>query len=141
MGDDAIRLKRRLAALPDSPSSVVIVGGGYVGTELACTLSKIVPTTTKLTILHRNATSICNLAETYNQESASDRLDALGVDVKLGVSQINFTTIPNDESLFSSDKVSYINVNGEEESVQADILIWAVAGASNDRKEMVRGLP
>ena len=61
-----------------------MVGGGYVGTELACTLSKIIPKKTKLTVLHCDPTGICMGAESYNPEEAQTQLDLVGVNIKLG---------------------------------------------------------
>jgi NADH dehydrogenase len=136
--DDAVRLKRRLGAL-SSGDSIVVVGGGYVGTELACTLSKIVPKETKLTILHRDATGVCTGAEASNREAAQTRLESLGVNVKLGTTVENVASQTLDDETF--DTVQYATTNGDEESIRADVLIWTVSGATKKPRQLVKGLP
>ena len=134
--DDAVRLKRRIGALPtDAPSSIVVVGGGYVGSELACTLAKTVPSQTKITILHRDETGLCTGGESFNREAAQKRLDSLGVQVKLG------TTVTNVQEGDSFDTVQYTNADGSEGSIAADVLIWTVGGATNKPRETTKGLP
>jgi NADH dehydrogenase len=137
--DDAVRLKRRLGAPSSQGDSIVVVGGGYVGTELACTLSKIVPGETKLTVLHRDATGVCTGAEASNREEAQRRLEALGVNLKLGSTVENVTLQTLDGETF--DDVQYTTTNGDVESIRADVLIWTVSGATKKPRQVVKGLP
>jgi len=140
--NDAVRLKRRLGLVStmDTASSIVVVGGGYVGSELACTLAKIVPKDSQITILHRDPTGVCTGAEEYNRESAQERLHDLGVSVQLGA------TVTNVESKTSNDgqpydKVQYTTATGNEGSIRADVLIWTVAGAASKPRDTIIGLP
>jgi NADH dehydrogenase len=139
--NDAVRLKRRLGVSSSlQGDSIVVVGGGYVGTELACALSKIVPKETKLTMLHRDATGVCTGAEASNREEAQKRLQSLGVNVKLGstVENVASQTLDTGETF---DDVQYRTTNGDKESIRADVLIWTVAGATKKPRQIVKGLP
>lgn len=141
--NDAVRLKRRLGLIStmNTASSIVVVGGGYVGSELACTLAKTLPSdTTQVTILHRDPTGVCTGAEDYNRESAQERLTDLGVHVQLGatVTNVDSKTSENGQSY---DDVHYSTVSGNEGSIRADVLIWTVAGASRKPRDVIEGLP
>jgi NADH dehydrogenase len=140
--DDAVRLKRRLGLVKamDGSSSIVIVGGGYVGSELACTIAQTLPRNAQITILHRDATGVCTGAEDYNRESAQERLHDLGVNVQLGATVTNVESITADDGQ-SYDNVEYTTESGNEGSIRADVLIWTVAGATSKPRDTVKGLP
>lgn len=140
--DDAVRLKRRLGLVKamDDAASIVIVGGGYVGSELACTLAQTVPKNAQVTILHRDASGVCTGAEDYNRESAQERLHDLGVNVQLGATVTNVESKTVDDGQ-SYDNVEYTTENGNEGSIRADVLIWTVAGATSKPRDTVKGLP
>jgi len=130
--DDAVRLKRRLGTFKQSsatPKNIVLVGGGYIGSELACTLAQIVSPTTKITILHRDPEGICSDAENYNREAAKSRLKKLGVQVELGVTVTNVLSQPLGGK--NTDLILYNGIGGDQESIRADLLIWTVAGATH----------
>lgn len=140
--DDAVRLKRRigLVSATNSASSIVVVGGGYIGTELACTIAKVVPKKCKITILHRDRTGVCTGAEEYNRESAQERLHELGVNVQLGATVTNVDS-KTDASGQSYDNVYFNTTSGNEGTVRSDLLIWTVAGATKKPRDTIEGLP
>ena len=140
--NDAVRLKRRLGLVSslNTASSIVVVGGGYVGSELACTLQKTLPKDAQVTILHRDPTGVCTGAEEYNRESAQERLTDLGVHVQLGATVTNVES-KQDHAGQYYDHVEYSTVNGNEGSIRADVLIWTVAGATSKPKSVIEGLP
>lgn len=140
--NDAVRLKRRLGLVSslNTASSIVVVGGGYVGSELACTLQKTLPKGAQVTILHRDPTGVCSGAEEYNRESAQERLTDLGVHVQLGATVTNVESKQDNAGQYY-DHVKYSTVNGNEGSIRADVLIWTVAGATSKPKNVIEGLP
>jgi NADH dehydrogenase len=140
--NDAVRLKRRLGLVSsrNTASSVVVVGGGYVGSELSCTLQKTLPKDTQVTILHRDPSGVCTGAEEYNRESAQERLSDLGVHVQLGATVTNVESKRDDNDQYY-DNVQYSTASGNEGSIRADVLIWTVAGATSKPKQVIEGLP
>ena len=140
--DDAVRLKRRLGLLStmNAAANIVIVGGGYVGSELACTLAKTIPKNAQISILHRDPTGVCTGAEAYNRESAQERLTSLGVNVQLGATVQKVESKTRDDGQ-SFDDVQFTTAIGNEGSIRADVLIWTVSGATSKPRDTIKGLP
>jgi NADH:ubiquinone reductase (non-electrogenic) len=89
--DDALKLRQRLdqlrAASGAEPVRIAIVGGGYVGVELAANLmswsaAKADAPATRVTLLHRSS-SLLPAASDFNRREAERRLADAGVDVRL----------------------------------------------------------
>ena len=85
--DDALELKRRLAemrrAADGSALRISVVGGGYVGVELAANIARSLPAgEASISLIHRSGSLLPNAAE-FSRNEAQRQLTDAGVDVML----------------------------------------------------------
>lgn len=112
-------------ALQEKPESIVIIGGGVIGVEMASIFNRI---GTKVTILEYAD----NLIATMDSElgkSLTKILTKEGVEIKLQ------QAVYKAENLGNTAKVYFRNKQGEEQDLTADYILVAVG-----RKPYVKGL-
>jgi len=115
--DDAYRLKDKLRALEDSDKDrlrVAIVGGGYSGVELACTLADRLGGRGRIRVIDRNEALLSNSSK-FNREAARQALDDrdIWVDYETEIESVGEDSI----DLKYRDRVDTIPV---------DLVLWTV---------------
>ncbi|MGD1902264.1 MAG: NAD(P)/FAD-dependent oxidoreductase [Geitlerinemataceae cyanobacterium] len=127
--DDAYRLKDKLRELENTDKDrlrVAIVGGGYSGVELACTLADRLGERGRIRIVDRNETLLANSSE-FNREAAKQALSDrdVWVDYETEIESVSAETI----DLKYRDRVDTIPV---------DLVLWTVG---TDVAPLVKSLP
>uniref|UniRef100_A0A7S4BRY4 FAD/NAD(P)-binding domain-containing protein n=1 Tax=Chrysotila carterae TaxID=13221 RepID=A0A7S4BRY4_CHRCT len=112
--DDALQLREALLTrrLGAAPVRVVVVGGSYIGVELAANLREWLGDKVDLTLVHRSDSLLSN-SEEHNRRVGTQRLRSSGVKVLLDSSVARVT----------EDGVA-LSANGAEQQLSADIVVW-----------------
>jgi demethylphylloquinone reductase len=124
---DVDRLEQRLAALPSGTTvRVAIVGAGYSGVELACTLADRLGDRAQIRLIEQG-TDILRTALEFNRQAARKALTArrIQLDLNSGVSRVESTSIDLDRQ-------------GQIETLTTDIVLWTVG---NQPSRLVAPLP
>ncbi|MFJ4106636.1 dihydrolipoyl dehydrogenase family protein [Oerskovia enterophila] len=81
---------REATSVQDVPASLVVIGGGVVGVEMATAFTDL---GSKVTLLSRGR--LLGRSEPFASEAVAAGLRAIGVDVRLGVSVTGATSLPD----------------------------------------------
>jgi pyruvate/2-oxoglutarate dehydrogenase complex dihydrolipoamide dehydrogenase (E3) component len=100
--------------LQELPTSMIIIGGGYIGVEFAQMYSRY---GTKVTLLSRSP-RIMKKEEPELSQALTAVLLAQGVDVCLGAAAVRAETVGN-------EKVIVAEIDGEEDRFQAEEILYA----------------
>jgi len=117
--EDAKLLRQRLAAAKAAPrpgkakASLVIVGGGYAGVELASSLARENAGWATVTLLHRGA-QLLPAAQRYSRITAVQELHKAGVNVRT----------ENSVLAVESNSIAVKVRDGESETLAADVIVW-----------------
>jgi len=112
-------------AMKEKPSSMVIIGGGVIGVEMASIFNRI---GTKVTIVEYAASLIPNMDKELGS-TLQKLLTSEGIEIKLQ------EAVYKTENLGDKAKVSFKNKQGVDQSITADYVLVAVG-----RKPYLQGL-
>ncbi|KRC37549.1 NAD(P)/FAD-dependent oxidoreductase [Oerskovia sp. Root22] len=89
---------REATSVQDVPASLVVIGGGVVGVEMATAFTDL---GSKVTLLSRGR--LLGRSEPFASEAVAAGLRAIGVDVRLGVSVTGATSLPDGRARLAYD--------------------------------------
>uniref|UniRef100_A0A7S0LKG6 FAD/NAD(P)-binding domain-containing protein n=1 Tax=Coccolithus braarudii TaxID=221442 RepID=A0A7S0LKG6_9EUKA len=138
--DDALQLREHLLARQRStrgpPTRIVIVGGSYVGVELAANLHAKFGSQFDLTLVHR-ADALLTSSKEFSRLVGSQRLKESGVKVLLDT---NVLRIDADGVDVCPARGSAGSAGAPEQRLDADMVVWT-AGTKPSRLAASLGLP
>mmetsp|Transcript_5062 Transcript_5062/g.10269 ORF Transcript_5062/g.10269 Transcript_5062/m.10269 type:complete len:463 (-) Transcript_5062:288-1676(-) len=121
--DHAKRLKNELDRIKRSRTrgiSVVVVGGGYSGVEVACAVAEKLSSQAKVTILSRG--QVLESSTPHNRETGIEALKKLDVDMREGLTV----------SRVESQAVECFTIQGNaHEKISANLIVWTAGIAQN----------
>jgi len=104
---------REATSVQDVPASLVVVGGGVVGVEMATAFTDL---GSKVTLLSRGR--LLGRSEPFASEAVAAGLRAIGVDVRLGVSVTGATSLPD-----GGARLAYDGPQGKGSVAGAQVLV------------------
>ncbi|MET4226143.1 pyruvate/2-oxoglutarate dehydrogenase complex dihydrolipoamide dehydrogenase (E3) component [Oerskovia enterophila] len=104
---------REATSVQDVPSSLVVIGGGVVGVEMATAFTDL---GSKVTLLSRGR--LLGRSEPFASEAVAAGLRAIGVDVRLGVSVTGATSLPD-----GGARLAYDGPQGKGSVAGAQVLV------------------
>ncbi len=126
---DAYRLEERLRVLEESETDkirVAVVGGGYVGVELACKLADRLQDRGRIRLVEQ-ADQILRTSPDFNREAATKALETRGVWVDLETSV----------DAIAADTIS-LTYKGNTDTIPVDLVLWTVGTRVS---EVINALP
>ena len=138
--DDALALRRKLKALAAEGGAlrVTVVGGGYVGVELAANLAAwLPPSQLQLTLVHRAGELVDASPLDFNRAAAADRLRDAGVDVRL---RAEVERVTPDGATVRAAAGGGGGEGAAGEEIGADVVVWT-AGSRPSSLLPELGLP
>jgi NADH:ubiquinone reductase (non-electrogenic) len=132
--------------------SIVIVGGGYSGVELAlnlrqrlntCNDNKSTVVNINITILHRGQ-EVLQYANDYNRRNGQQRLENAGIDIITQQSVVQVLPPPSEQQLAvsqssSTEEASLLKhrcriITNTNSTIDADLLLWTAGAMSNNEQ-------
>ncbi|MGW6005582.1 dihydrolipoyl dehydrogenase family protein [Oerskovia enterophila] len=104
---------REATSVQDVPASLVVIGGGVVGVEMATAFTDL---GSKVTLLSRGR--LLGRSEPFASEAVAAGLRAIGVDVRLGVSVTGATSLPD-----GGARLAYDGPQGKGSVAGAQVLV------------------
>ena len=137
--EQCLELKRRFTLLDNyKKPTVVIVGGGYSGVELALNTMERFNHQVQVTLIHRG-TQLLENATPYNQKQGIDKLTKNGIQIltQTTVTQVTSTTTTQEEDTnphACTVQFQNINIPNSFEQMNVDLLLWTAGASSMNRK-------
>ena len=122
--DDAVRLRERMdqALAKGGLPSVVIVGGGYSGVELACNLADRYGDKVKVTLVHRGD-KVLEPAQLHNRDTGARKMASAGVNAMMRTSVERVT----------ADSIALKVADGTVIDEACDVCVWTAGVRASDQ--------